>query len=1059
MHLRSLVILLVLGSISKVPAREPSAEDVEFFEKKIRPLLVEQCFKCHSGPKLKGHLAVDSRAALLKGGDTGPALFSGDPDKSLLMKAVGYDDPELRMPPRGKLAAPQIAALAAWIKMGAPWPGGGGAKATAVKEFDLKERSRHWSLLPLKPQPAPPVKQQTWVRSPIDAFLLAKLEEKGLAPAGPADRRTLLRRVTFDLIGLPPTPEEIEAFLADRSADAFAKVVDRLLASPHYGERWARHWLDLVRYAETQGHEFDFEIPDAWRYRDYVIRAFNADVPYDQFVTEHLAGDLVKEPRRHPVDRTNESILGTGFWFLGEAKHSPVDVRGDQADRIDNQIDVFSKTFLAMTVACARCHDHKFDAITTKDYYALSGFLQSSRQQRAFLDDPAPRLEKIREARALEEKVGRLALAESVAALRSNKEWPTLSLQALLGGKTMAAAAQHFKTQQVNAAQSLSRAIVFADARTQTFRTWLPVGEAFTEAYEGNALALDLTMPLPIARVEPARPARSDTVRTDLQGALRSPTFVIAKNKIHYRVAGRNAHINLILDGLQLIRAPIYGGLTFAVNTKASTPSASAAVPEPVPSAAFQWHTMDVSMWLGHRAYIELVDEGPGNVALDRVIFSDDMPPPEAPNSLVLELLNDPNNHSPEKMASSYARLAHGILDQWDTGKLDQQADVWDRMDVLNAILSSVGPAGGKPANVQQDHFPLQNLVKDYARLGLRLPPTTRGLAITDGSPVNEQVFIRGNPKNLGEEVPRRSLEVFGGTLKTPPAHGSGRLELAESLLNPALTPIVPRVLVNRLWKHHFGEGLARSPDDFGVLGQAPTHPELLDTLAVEFVKSGWSIKKMHRHLLLSSAYQMASRASASADEADPDNKLLHKMPVRRLEAEAIRDALLAVSGRLDRTQFGPSIPPHLTPFMAGRGRPGSSGPLDGNGRRSIYLGVRRNFLNPMFLAFDYPTPFSTRGKRSVSNVPAQALTMMNNPLVLQQSMHWAKNTAGRDTRSRISQMYCMALGRLPAAEELAEATAFVEEQARIQGQADAFRPWADLGHVLFNVKEFVFVN
>ncbi len=300
------------------------------------------------------------------------------------------------------------------------WAGADNAKTVVKKDFNLKERSGHWSLLPIKPAVPPVVKNQAWVRSPIDAFLLAKLEDKGLSPAAPADKATLIRRVTYDLIGLPPTPEEIDAFLNDHSENAFAKVVERLLASPHYGERWARHWLDLARYAETLGHEFDVDLPDAWRYRDYVIRAFNADLPYTQFVTEQLAGDLLPNPRRDPLTRMNESILGTGFWFLGEAKHSPVDARADQADRIDNQIDVFSKTFLGMTVACARCHDHKFDAITTKDYYALAGFMQSSRQQRAFIDDPEPRLVKIRRLRTVQEKAAKLAIAETVAYLKAN---------------------------------------------------------------------------------------------------------------------------------------------------------------------------------------------------------------------------------------------------------------------------------------------------------------------------------------------------------------------------------------------------------------------------------------------------------------------------------------------------------------------------------------------------------------------------------------------------------------------------------------------------------------
>ena len=830
-----------------------------------------------------------------------------------------------------------------------------------------------------------------------------------------------------------------------------------------------------MRYAETQGHEFDIDIADAWRYRDYVIRAFNADLPYDQLVLEHLAGDLLEKPRRHPVDLTNESILATGFWYLGEAKHSPVDVRGDQADRIDNQIDVFGKTFLGMTLACARCHDHKFDAISTKDYYALAGFLQSSRQQRAFIDDPAPRQEKISRARALQETACKLAITESVAFLKSQSEWSIAPLRTLLGDKldperfqaAREAALDRLQYQQARADEALSRAIVFADARRQGFRDWLAAGEAFIENSRCATVAMDFTSPLTAARIQPAYPGRSDTVLTSLQGALRSPTFIITKKKIHFRAEGKDVRINLILDGFQLIRDPIYGGLTFVVNTPSDLGKApsgwqpSFAQPlTPENGGAMRWHTMDVSMWTGHRAYIEILDEGPGQVAFDRVAFSDEAPPPEPPNSLYVVMLADTANNTLAQLTKSYQKLAGTIVDQWGAGNLDEQADAWERVELLNAILAAARNGAPRADFHKKNEALWRKLDKDYAQLGLPLPAATRALAITDGSPVDENLFIRGNHKNLGEVVSRRFLEVFGGADKAPPRNGSGRLDLAHQVLDPARTPIVPRVFVNRLWKHHFGEGIVRSPDDFGVLGQAPTHPELLEFLAVEFVKNGWSIKKMHRLMLLSSAYQMDSRASESADEADPDNKLLHKMPVRRLEAEAIRDALLAVSGRLDRTQFGPSVPPYLTPFMAGRGRPGTRGPLDGNGRRGIYLGVRRNFLNPMFLAFDYPTPFSSMGKRGVSNVPAQALTMMNNPLVLAEAEVWAKKTAGEQTRDRITSMYLAALARPPSPAELDEANAFLDEQARIHGRPDDPRAWTDFWTraLVFNVKEFIFV-
>jgi cytochrome c553 len=417
MNRRTTLTLLLALATPHADAAGPDAAAVEFFEKRVRPVLVEQCFGCHAGKKARGGLKMESRAGLLKGGDTGPAVAPGDPANSLLVKAISYRD-ELRMPPRSKLPDAQIADLTAWVKMGAPWPGGEASSAKEEK-IDLAKRLSHWSFQPVRAAAPPAVRNGGWPRTPLDRFLLARLEEKGLSPAGPADRRALLRRVTFDLTGLPPAPAEVRAFVEDASPAAYERVVDRLLASPAYGERWGRHWLDLVRFAETSGHEFDFDIPHASLYRDYVIRAFNDDLPYDELVREHVAGDLLPAPRRHPVERTNESVLGTGFWFLGESKHSPVDVRGDGADRRDNMIDVFGKAFLGLTVSCARCHDHKFDPVTTREYYSLVSFLQSARMQRAFLDPPERVAAPAAKVAALRAEAAKVAIRQTARALEA----------------------------------------------------------------------------------------------------------------------------------------------------------------------------------------------------------------------------------------------------------------------------------------------------------------------------------------------------------------------------------------------------------------------------------------------------------------------------------------------------------------------------------------------------------------------------------------------------------------------------------------------------------------
>jgi cytochrome c553 len=378
-------LLLVVWGLMLAAAHAADDAGVEFFEKRVRPILATRCFGCHSGKladgatEPKGKLRLDSREAALKGGDTGPAVVPGKPKESLLVDAINYGEP-YQMPPKSKLPAEEIAVLTKWVEMGAPWPKDAAETADKdAKEFDLARRkAEHWCWQPLHSAAPPKVHNEGWIRQPLDRFILAKLEAKDLAPSPPADKRTLIRRAYFDSVGLPPTPEQVEAFVQENSPQAFAKVVDELLASPQFGERWGRHLLDLVRYAESRGHEFDYNVPNAFEYRDYVIRALNADVPYDQLVIEHVAGDLLEKPRLHPTEKWNESIIGTSFWFFGEWIHSPVDIRKDETDRIDNMIDVFSKTFLGLTVSCARCHDHKFDAISQADYYALSGYLQSA---------------------------------------------------------------------------------------------------------------------------------------------------------------------------------------------------------------------------------------------------------------------------------------------------------------------------------------------------------------------------------------------------------------------------------------------------------------------------------------------------------------------------------------------------------------------------------------------------------------------------------------------------------------------------------------------------------
>ncbi len=696
------------------PAPSQGAVDEEYFEKKVRPILVERCQKCHNSQKAKGGLHLDSRAGFLRGGDSGPAL-------NLLPQVLQYEG-DIRMPPQGKLPQTELDILLRWLAAGAPWPQDRNPSTTPSPStpHPLTPARTHWAFQPLQRPSVPSIPAGTPSQNPIDTFVLARLQAVGLNLAPEADKATLLRRLYFDLIGLPPSPEELDAFLNDAHPDAYDRVVDRLLASPHYGERWARHWLDLVRYAETYGHEFDFDIPEAWRYRDYVIRAFNADLPYDRFLREQIAGDLLDEPRYDPQTGSNESLLATAFWWLGDAVHSPVDSRMDFADRMDNQIDVFGKAILGLTLGCARCHDHKFDPIPSRDYYALFGILASSRFHYGDIGDPRPLerlLDELTRSRPQEhstEAESRGSGGDIIPPPRPGSAWR-------LGAKAW----EHFG----------------ADWRQRWDAAGLGLRPTSGEGFPHSG-----------------REAEA------LSAALRSPTFIIEQRYLMLRVAGRQAQARVILNGLQLIRDPIYGGLAKRIDH----------------GEEFRWLVFDLHLWPGQPAYVELLDDGPGYFAVREAWFADTPPPAETGESVPC------------------------------------------------------------PPSAAREEDPHRRRSLEALEAACRNRP--RAPVMRDGPGRNERLFIRGNPRQLGPEVPRGFLSLFPAPPVT--SSGSGRRELANAVLGPA-RPLVARVFVNRLWQHHFGRGLVATSDDFGAHGEAPTHPELLDWLAEQFIASGWSIKHM----------------------------------------------------------------------------------------------------------------------------------------------------------------------------------------------------------------------
>jgi len=1030
---------LLIFSISQcragVPTSKADPASIEKFEKEIRPILANRCQECHGATKQKGGLRLDSQGFALAGGNSGPAVVPGKPAESLLVDAINHGE-LFQMPPKSKLPAKEIDSLTNWIKDGAHWgyeaekPNSANANVARPSQKEdgpsemVKERSRHWSFLPIREVQPPTVDSDdaNWPRTGLDRFILDALKRHKLHPAPEADRHTLIRRLSFDLTGTPPTPNEIETYLADRNPDAYERLVDRLLASPAYGERWGRHWLDLVRYADTYGHEFDIDILNAYGYRDYVIRALNADLPYDKFVVEQVAGDLLPNPRRNSTTGSNESILGTGFYFLGEGTHSPVDVREEETRRVDNQIDVFSKTFLGLTVGCARCHDHKFDPITTRDYYALAGFLKSSRHQQAFIDSPENRASTLVKLRELKSAIGKLLL--SAVPLLPEKLGAGISAAlARRDGDDWDAAPA--RSSDASARPIPGGPIVFEAFRGKSFDGWSVTGDAFGEGptREGEfILEWNPKSPsTPDWRIQPVKAgvAHSGLLSNGFQGVLRSPSFPITRRFVHLLASGDRGRINIVIDRFEKIRDPIYGQLTVPIN--GGRPGDQ------------KWISRDLSMWAGQSAYLELADgsavdftvnqthsvPGDGFLAVREVVFSDESNPPVESNGSTPPIS-------------------------------------------LEAVLATLDKA--KSPLFKQ----LTTLLSDYRDRAENVPQPTFALAIMDGTPEDEFVLIRGNHKNPGGVVHRRILEVLGGPDAPTFSSTSGRLELAKQLVDTK-NPLVARVIVNRLWKHHFGVGLVKTVDDFGAMGQKPSHPELLDWLARQFVAHGWSLKAMHRLMVTSSTYRMDSVPEPEAERIDPTNTYLHRMNVRRLEGETIRDALISVAGGLDETMYGPAVPVHLTPFMDGRGRPGSSGPLDGDGRRSIYLSVRRNFLNPMFAAFDAPAPFSTMGRRNVSNVPAQALTLLNDPLILTQAKRWAERILaepGLDDPQRIDRLYTEAFGRPPTQAELRASSSFLANRDK-NGSSTAvsdqesrkLRAWADLCHVLINVKEFIYVE
>ncbi|HAO94931.1 MAG TPA: hypothetical protein DCQ96_02650, partial [Verrucomicrobiales bacterium] len=790
---------------------------------------------------------------------------------------------------------------------------------------------------------------------------------------------------------------------------------------PHYGERWARHWMDLVRYAESRGHESDFEIANAWRYRDYLVRAFNADVPYNNFVTEHIAGDLLATPRLDPQTGANESILATGWPFLGEEVHSPVDIRQDECDRTDNKIDVLSKTFLGLTVACARCHDHMFDAIYQKDYYALSGFVASSSYRQVRYESIEVNKAQARKLTALRAKTATQVLKNF--AREAQPHFVELSKQPTYR------VPGPFRV-QLEEGQDVR---VIADYTRPNLTPWIVDGPSFGSGVSAEgSLLLGSNPDEPGLRIAGYGAARRDPFWNGLKitdsandsgsfnshsrsgKMIRTPAFELKTGRLHYLIRG-HASVYAGVGQHIMITGPLHGRLIQRPKVDGDQP---------------RWVSHDLSRYAGLRTHIEFGAEGGSPLEVLMVVEAD-KPPPIEQKQLNLTRLD---------LSAAWKDLADGVIEK----------------ENLHAARWIVEQPKLKASQIASSY--LKEL--DAIRKGVKWE-SALAVAWLDGNGVNEYNMDRGDPASPLEPATRGLPKAFG--LSSIDSKNSGRLELARQVTNPS-NPLTARVMVNRIWHQLFGLGLVRTVDNFGWLGERPSHPELLDYLATEFMETHeWSIKSFVARLLLTKTYgQSSTSADPAFDQKDPTNILLYRMPVRRLEAEAIRDSVLAVSGRLERKIGGKPIPTYLDEFVVGRGRPGG-GPLDGAGRRSLYTSVRRNFLPTLMLAFDFPAPFSTKGKRDITNVPAQSLALMNDKLIYEQARIWAqkvlKEMPSATPEERLNRMFENAFTRRAGRHEIAILMESLPGLMELHGgNPNSEGLWQDLCHSLFSMNDFIYL-
>ncbi len=1029
------IALLLAGSLAALltPATEARTQsrnttEFEFFEKRVRPLLAEQCYSCHSAAskQLMGGLRLDTKAATLKGGEHGLAVVPGKPGQSSLIRAIRYTDKTLQMPPKGRMTDAQIAVLTEWVKMGAPDSRTSGPAPAKTMGMSVEAGRKLWAYQPLKHTDPPatqrPVVPTTQVfRTPIDKFVLAKLAPKGMTPNPAANRQTLIRRATFDLIGLPPTPEEIADFVNDRSPNAWEKVIDRLLASPHYGERWGRHWLDLARFAESHGYEQDYDRPNAYHYRDFVIRALNMDLPYDSFVKWQLAGDEF-EPG-NPL-----ALMATGF--LGAGTHATQitknQVEKERYDELDDMLSVTSTTFLGLTVGCARCHTHKYDPIPTNDYYRmLSTFTTTVRsdfdinldpegyrkQKSAFDTDHAP-------------LIGALQKYEKYDLLNRLKEW----MKACSASGEPSIRAQWLTLE-------------FSSVKSQG-------GATLTPQDDGSILA---------GGTNPDNDAYTLVARTGVRRITAIRLEALSHSSMVKGGPGRASVGNFALTNFTLTAKPASGGTAMPIkliHPRASFEQKGLPVAAAIDGDAKTGWAVDPEFGKDHAAVFEL------EPTLDL----------NGPAELTFTLKFDNNTgHSIGRPRISVTASAEPVA--FDAPARPEKVET-----ILAGIASGARPQSDADMAVLLKWYRMKD--PEWQRLNRRVaehlahepkPKLQKTMICSEGVPairnhtqggdfLDHTWFLkRGDPNQKGEVVAQSFLTVLMNApngekrwQETPPAGwrtSYQRRSLANWItdVNHGAGSLLARVIVNRLWQHHIGRGIVATPSDFGVQGDLPTHPELLDWMAGELIRGGWRLKPMHKLIMMSAVYMQSSAQNQANAKLDPANRFCWRHTRQRLEAEVIRDSMLSVSGLLDSTMFGP-------------------GTLDESmKRRSIYFFVKRSRLIPTMILFDAPNALQSIGLRQTTTVAPQALMLINNVNMREYAAALAKRISpGESTpvAEAVRRGYLLTVGRAPAESELADDLAFLKQQAASYKSQDAVRlALTDLCQVLMSLNEFVYVD